>query len=325
MTAGPDGDAAQTARGSTGPRTGSGCAEGSPTCSPSRCRRSFPAAASPGRQPTVAAARASARSSSSPLAWPTRRRSGCGTASRVPASCSTTRWQSLTGLHADPEHGGWLSEPGTVTRKATYDHVHVGLASATALAVGHPAAAGLLGQAVEVIDDAPLGRARPRRSWSRSRPTGPTPRTTAGPTRTCTASRRSSRWGTPRVTRCGTSAASPSPTVSSTALRDTMTGCSPSTSPPTGRAARLQPGRAHAPLPAVRRDVRALPGVGALPPPARRLAPRRVARLARRGRRRPEPTRPRRWVGARRPPGPGLHRRLGRSPGRRRAAALAGL
>ena len=59
---------------------------------------------------------------------------------------------SLTGLHADPEHGGWLSEPGSVTRKATYDHVHVGLASATALGVGHPAASGLLSQAVDVID-----------------------------------------------------------------------------------------------------------------------------------------------------------------------------
>ena len=59
---------------------------------------------------------------------------------------------SLAGLHADVRHGGWLSEPGTVTRKATYDHVHVGLASATALGVGHPAAAALLAQAIEVID-----------------------------------------------------------------------------------------------------------------------------------------------------------------------------
>lgn len=59
---------------------------------------------------------------------------------------------SLTGLHTDTEHGGWLSEPGTVTRKATYDHVHVGLASATALGVGHPSAAALLTQVVDVID-----------------------------------------------------------------------------------------------------------------------------------------------------------------------------
>jgi sulfoquinovose isomerase len=59
---------------------------------------------------------------------------------------------SLTGIHADTEHGGWLSEPGTVTRKATYDHVHVGLAAATALGVGHPAAADLLAQAVEVVE-----------------------------------------------------------------------------------------------------------------------------------------------------------------------------
>ena len=60
--------------------------------------------------------------------------------------------ESLAGLHADTEHGGWLTEPGTVTRKATYDHVHVGLASANALMVGHPLAAGLLDQVVDVID-----------------------------------------------------------------------------------------------------------------------------------------------------------------------------
>jgi mannose/cellobiose epimerase-like protein (N-acyl-D-glucosamine 2-epimerase family) len=59
---------------------------------------------------------------------------------------------SLTGLHADTRHGGWLSEPGSVTRKATYDHVHVGLAAATALGVGHPAAGRLLDQVVDVVD-----------------------------------------------------------------------------------------------------------------------------------------------------------------------------
>ena len=60
--------------------------------------------------------------------------------------------ESLVGLHADTEYGGWFTEPGTVTRKATYDHVHVGLASANALMVGHPLAAGLLEQVIEVID-----------------------------------------------------------------------------------------------------------------------------------------------------------------------------
>ena len=59
---------------------------------------------------------------------------------------------SLTGIHADTQHGGWLSEPGAVTRKMTYDHVHVGLASAGALTVGHPAAAPLLEQVTEVVD-----------------------------------------------------------------------------------------------------------------------------------------------------------------------------
>ncbi|MBM6402332.1 AGE family epimerase/isomerase [Phycicoccus sonneratiae] len=59
---------------------------------------------------------------------------------------------SLTGLHADHVHGGWLSEPGTETRKMTYDHVHVGLAASAALGVGHPSAAALLEQVVEVVD-----------------------------------------------------------------------------------------------------------------------------------------------------------------------------
>ena len=59
---------------------------------------------------------------------------------------------SLTGLHADAEHGGWLSEPGSVTPKMTYDHVHVGLAAATAAGVGHPAAPVVLEQVVEVVD-----------------------------------------------------------------------------------------------------------------------------------------------------------------------------
>ncbi len=59
---------------------------------------------------------------------------------------------SLTGLHADTEHGGWLTQPGTETRKATYDHVHVGLAASAALGVGHPGARALLDQVVEVVD-----------------------------------------------------------------------------------------------------------------------------------------------------------------------------
>ena len=59
---------------------------------------------------------------------------------------------SLTGLHADREHGGWLSEPGSVTRKMTYDHVHVGLAASAAATVGHPGAAALLEQVAQVVD-----------------------------------------------------------------------------------------------------------------------------------------------------------------------------
>ncbi len=59
---------------------------------------------------------------------------------------------SLLGLHADPAHGGWLSEPGRETRKSTYDHVHVGLAAASAVSAGHDDAARLLEQVVDVVD-----------------------------------------------------------------------------------------------------------------------------------------------------------------------------
>lgn len=59
---------------------------------------------------------------------------------------------SLLGLHADTEHGGFLSEPGRVTRKAAYDHVHVGLAASGAIRVGHPRATELLERLVDVIE-----------------------------------------------------------------------------------------------------------------------------------------------------------------------------
>lgn len=59
---------------------------------------------------------------------------------------------SLAGLHADTTNGGWLTQPGSVTPKSTYDHVHVGLAAATALEVGHFDAAALLDRVVEVVD-----------------------------------------------------------------------------------------------------------------------------------------------------------------------------
>ncbi len=59
---------------------------------------------------------------------------------------------SLLGLHADAEHGGWFTEPGTETRKAAYDHVHVGLAAASAAMAGHPDAGRLLEQVAGVVD-----------------------------------------------------------------------------------------------------------------------------------------------------------------------------
>lgn len=59
---------------------------------------------------------------------------------------------SLLELHADPEYGGWFTEPGSDTPKSTYDHVHVGLAASAAAAVGHPSAVTLLEQITEVVD-----------------------------------------------------------------------------------------------------------------------------------------------------------------------------
>ena len=59
---------------------------------------------------------------------------------------------SLLGFHRDPTYGGWLTEPGTETSKACYDHVHVGLAAAAALEVDHPQARELMDGIVEIID-----------------------------------------------------------------------------------------------------------------------------------------------------------------------------
>ncbi|MDO5712239.1 MAG: AGE family epimerase/isomerase [Micrococcales bacterium] len=61
---------------------------------------------------------------------------------------------SLTGLFADTERGGWFSDPTQPDlRKAAYDHVHVGLAAASACAAGHPDAPALLDQVIAVIDN----------------------------------------------------------------------------------------------------------------------------------------------------------------------------
>lgn len=60
---------------------------------------------------------------------------------------------SLDGLYADQRHGGWLSEPGTITRKATYDHVQVGLGAATAVLAGIDRAKPLLAQVISIIDE----------------------------------------------------------------------------------------------------------------------------------------------------------------------------
>ena len=84
---------------------------------------------------------------------------------------------SLTGLFADTEHGGWFSDPTTPdARKAVYDHVHVGLAAASACAVGHPGGPALLATAIDVIDtrlwdeDAQALRESFARDWSDDEP-----------------------------------------------------------------------------------------------------------------------------------------------------------
>ena len=58
----------------------------------------------------------------------------------------------LLGFHWDAENEGWLTEPGTITRKSTYDHVHVGMAASGAMAAGHPRAAELMDRVISVID-----------------------------------------------------------------------------------------------------------------------------------------------------------------------------
>ena len=60
---------------------------------------------------------------------------------------------SLLGCHRDLTHGGWFTEPGAVTRKSTYDHVHVGLAAARALEAGHPRAEELLALVIAVVEE----------------------------------------------------------------------------------------------------------------------------------------------------------------------------
>lgn len=58
---------------------------------------------------------------------------------------------SLLGFHWDASNRGWLTEPGTMTRKSTYDHVHVGMAAAGALTVGHPGGGALLDRISEIV------------------------------------------------------------------------------------------------------------------------------------------------------------------------------
>lgn len=62
----------------------------------------------------------------------------------------------LAGAHADPEHGGWFAEAGhdgpVDDAKPAYGHAFVLLAASSASMAGHDGAAGLLADALDVID-----------------------------------------------------------------------------------------------------------------------------------------------------------------------------
>ena len=63
--------------------------------------------------------------------------------------------ESLLGLFHDARHGGWISDPlgDPLGRKAGYDHVHVGLAAASALTAGAPRSEELLDGITRVINE----------------------------------------------------------------------------------------------------------------------------------------------------------------------------
>lgn len=62
--------------------------------------------------------------------------------------------ESLLGPFADEECGGWRSRLDAAVRtKAVYDHMHVGLAAATACSIDHPLADRLLERVIRVIDE----------------------------------------------------------------------------------------------------------------------------------------------------------------------------
>ncbi len=233
--------------------------------------------------------------------------------------------ESLVGLHADTEHGGWFTEPGTVTRKATYDHVHVGLASANAMMVGHPLAAGLLDQVVEVIDT---------RLWDESTQTLLESFAPDWSDSEDYRGANANMHGLEAFLAMGTATGDAVWHERGLAIADRLIN----------RAAREQdwllPEHFTADwqvLPDYNRDepnhpfrpfgatfghslewARFLLQLDASP-----LVD--VAGVAGRGRRGPDPSGARRRLGGRRSPGAGLHRRLGRRRGRGRAAALADL
>ncbi|WP_226347268.1 AGE family epimerase/isomerase [Agilicoccus flavus] len=61
---------------------------------------------------------------------------------------------ALLTLFADERHCGWVSDPTRPDgRKSAYDHVHVGLAAASATVAGHPDGPRLLDRVAQVVED----------------------------------------------------------------------------------------------------------------------------------------------------------------------------
>ena len=185
---------------------------------------------------------------------------------------------SLTGLHADAEHGGWLSEPGLghpqddLRPRARGAGLGDG-AHGRPPGGGRPARPGRRRRRDPALGPAGRGAARvvrPRLVRLRGLPGGQ--RQHARPRGV---HRHGQRHRRRRVARARAGDRRPvhqrrrprAGLAAAGALHRRL-----------GGAARVQPRRAAAPVPAVRRHLRPLAGVVALPPPARRLAAGRVAR-----------------------------------------------
>ena len=219
-------------------------------------------------------------------------------AGRTPRSSSSTALESLRSDFRDSVHGGWFAQVGGSKDKRAYEHVFVVLAAASA---GDSA---LLGEALEVLDDALLGRAR-RGPGRRLQPRLDDARGLPRREREHARRRGDARDRGPAVARARgadhAAARGRQPPAAQRALRRRVAA-----------AAGLQPHGAGASVPALRRDDRALVRVGTARLHARRRPLRGGRTTAVRGR-------DRRRLGRQRLR---LHRRLGRAARHHRPAAL---